>query len=64
MREERTGNGKARREAKAYHTYTYRNKLHTATAFCVTDRVGVQLRPQTKPALKDVGLQPYCHTQA
>jgi len=29
-----------------------------SAALCVTDRVCVQRRPQPKPALTDIGLQP------
>jgi len=42
-----------------------RHKPHrvTVAALCVTDRAGVQPRPQVKPAPTDFGLQPNSHTQ-
>jgi len=33
-----------------------------AVALCITDRAGVQPRPQPKPIHKDFGLQPHSNT--
>jgi len=45
-------------------TKAKRHKQHTAaaTALYVTDRVGVQPRPQAKSSLTDFSLQPYSLT--
>jgi len=43
-----------------FSTYTAPQNTYAASMIlCLTDRTGVQPRPQPKPALTDFGLQPY-----